>query len=66
MVQCYWEMVVLKPHKKLQDSPDCYPHYQLLSELEKMITEKIQDNELWWEGSFLKGDLYFELGDCDQ
>lgn len=56
----------IKTSQKLQDSPDCYPHYQLLSELEKQITARIQSSELTWERGFLKGDLYFELGDCDK
>jgi len=54
----------IKTSQKLQDSPDCFLHYQLLSELEKQITVRIQSRELRWEGALLKGDLYFELGDC--
>ena len=56
----------IKTSQKLKDSPDCFPHYQLLSELEKEITKRIQTKEISWGGPFLNGDLYFELGDCDQ
>ena len=55
----------IKTSQKLQDSPDCYPHYQLLAFLEKEITARIQSGEMKWDGNYLTGDFYFELGDCD-
>ena len=56
----------IKTSQKLKDSPDCLPHHELLSELEKRITERIRSKEMYWEGNRLVGDFYFELGDCDQ
>lgn len=55
----------IKTSQKLQDSPDCYPHYLLLSVLEKEITKRIRDKDVQWHGDYLEGDLYFELGDCE-
>jgi len=55
----------IKTSQKLKNSPDCYPHWELLSELEKQITRKIQDKEMYWNGNRLLGDFYFELGHCD-
>lgn len=54
----------IKTSQKLQDSPDCYLHYQLMVALEKQISNRIQNKEMFWDGDFLQGDFYFELGDC--
>ncbi|MES2212439.1 MAG: hypothetical protein V4490_04800, partial [Pseudomonadota bacterium] len=54
----------VKTSQKLQDSPDCYPHYLLLSALEHEITSRVQSRELRWRHNVLEGDFYFELGDC--
>jgi hypothetical protein len=55
----------IKTSQKLKDSKDCAPHKELLEALSNAIIERVAAGEIWWEGDYLCGDLYFELGDCE-
>ncbi|RAJ10987.1 hypothetical protein LX64_00594 [Chitinophaga skermanii] len=54
---------------KVQNCPNCKPHWQLTSELEKELRERIIEGETKWKfkgnTQELAGNLFFELGNCD-
>lgn len=63
-----------KTRRLVQDCPNCKPHWSFMTLLDAKIQERIVEKEIFWEAYIdefgfcqreLKGDLYFEVGDCE-
>jgi hypothetical protein len=50
-----------KTSKKVQDSPDAFPHFKLMNNLIYVIQRKLEKRELSIEGNVFQGDLNFYL-----
>lgn len=50
-----------KTSQKLQDSLDCYPHFQFGKKVEKLFRERVATGEdIRYNANFLDGDLHFD------
>jgi len=58
----------IKKARRVQDCPNCRPHWEFLSQLDAMIQDRITCGDITWQEmngkQKLTGDLYFEIGNC--
>jgi hypothetical protein len=63
-IRCSQQTVILgggghKTSQKVQDSPDCYPHFKLAKLVEILFSERVLEGEIRYNGPFLDGDFTF-------
>jgi hypothetical protein len=49
----------IKTSKKVQDSPDCFPHFELMNHVAKKVYWGLKDNEITVSKGELEGKLTF-------
>ncbi|SEW34229.1 hypothetical protein [Chitinophaga arvensicola] len=59
----------VKSTLRVQDCPNCGPHWKFLTLLDKEIQERLLSKEITWQKTKgqdkLNGNLSFEIGDCE-
>lgn len=54
---------------KVQDCPNCRPHWEFLIRLDAIIQDRIRSGDISWQEvngkQKLAGELYFEIGNCE-
>ncbi|WP_018621145.1 hypothetical protein [Spirosoma luteum] len=64
-IRCTSNTVILcggghKTSQRVQDSPDCYPHFKFGKIVEKFFRDRVSTEDIRYNGCFLDGDLAFD------